>query len=348
MGSSKNRKSLCAAALALASATPAYAQLTACAPIVSDAERLACYDGLARAASAPPAVEAAPPTASATATQRESAAEPPPVVQRGSTMDEHWELRRDLKRGIFNLVPHRPLYGLIHWTDNRNELPSSPTRSVTQQADLERAEGKIQLSFKTKMAEGILGTPGDLWFGYTQVSYWQVGNQRNSSPFRETNYEPEATLIYPLRMSSGDFRMRFAGLTLNHQSNGRSGAFSRSWNRLIGEVGAEYGNWSFHARPWLRVLESSPPRDDNPDIENYAGRGELVVTRRAGGHVLTLTGRHTLRGGDRSRGSLRFDYALPVVGALNLHFQVFSGYGLNLIDYNHRQTTFGIGVSFLD
>jgi phospholipase A1 len=27
---------------------------------------------------------------------------------------------------------------------------------------------------------------------------------------------------------------------------------------------------------------------------------------------------------------------------------VFSGYGLNLIDYNHRQTTVGVGVSFLD
>ena len=347
MGASTSRLFLSAAAFALVGSTPAYAQLAACANVANDAERLACYDGLARAASAPPAVETVPPAAT-TAAQKEAAAEPPPVVQRGSTMDEHWELRRDLKRGIFNLVPHRPLYGLIHWTDNRNELPSSPTRNVTQQADLERAEGKIQLSFKTKMAEGVLGTPGDLWFGYTQVSYWQVGNQRNSSPFRETNYEPEATLIYPLRLSSGDFRMRFAGLTLNHQSNGRSGEFSRSWNRLIGEVGAEYGNWSFHARPWLRVLESDPPRDDNPDIENYAGRGELVVTRRAGGHVLTLTGRHTLRGGDRSRGSLRFDYALPVVGALNLHFQVFSGYGLNLIDYNHRQTTFGVGVSFLD
>ena len=59
------------------------------------------------------------PRASGASNAATAAAEPPPVVQRGSTMDEHWELRRDLKRGIFNLVPHRPLYGLIHWTDNR-------------------------------------------------------------------------------------------------------------------------------------------------------------------------------------------------------------------------------------
>ena len=51
---------------------------------------------------------------------------------------------------------------------------------------------------------------------------------------------------------------------------------------------------------------------------------------------------------DRSRGSLRLDWAIPLVGSLNAHVQLFSGYGLNLIDYNHRQTTLGVGVSFFD
>ena len=53
-------------------------------------------------------------------------------------MAGHWELQPEQKRGVFNLVPHRPLYGLIHWTDSRNELPSSPTRALTEQADLQR------------------------------------------------------------------------------------------------------------------------------------------------------------------------------------------------------------------
>ncbi|MGZ8229338.1 MAG: phospholipase A [Burkholderiales bacterium] len=323
-----------------------HGQLAACARIADPGERLACYDELARSESGGRAETPAP--QSTKPPVRSQVVERAPV--QGSAMQQHWELTPELKRGIFNLTPHRPLYGLVHWTSDVNAQPSSPTRpfDVAQPVDLDRAEGKIQLSFKTKAAEGLFGSPGDLWLGYSQVSYWQLGNQRQSSPFRETNYEPEATLMFPVDFAAGGLRMRFLGLTLNHQSNGRGGTLSRSWNRLIGEAGAEYGRWSFHFRPWSRLLASSGDDNDNPDIEDYAGRGEFIVAWRSQGHVVTATARHSLRFDERSRGSARLDWAFPLVGALNGHIQVFSGYGLNLIDYNHRQTTVGVGVSFLD
>jgi phospholipase A1 len=325
----------------------AHAQLSACARIADPSERLRCYDDLARAESALPRERVESPAAPTPAPPHAGDS----LSLKATALESRWELRPDLKRGIFNLLPHRPVLGLLHWTSDRNPQPTSPTRpfDATQRSiEFERAEGKIQLSFKTKMAEGLFGSPADLWFGYTQVSYWQLGNRRYSSPFRETNYEPEATVMFPVNYGLGDLRLRFLGFTLNHQSNGRGGSLSRSWNRVIAEAGAEYGAWSFHLRPWVRVFDPDIQRDDNPDIEDYAGRGELAVAWRRGGHVVTATARHTLRFDERSRGSMRLDWAFPLVGALNGHLQLFSGYGLNLIDYNHRQTTLGLGVSFLD
>jgi phospholipase A1 len=307
-------------------------------------ERLACYDERERREAAR-SLEPDRSAATDRALGTKDVAQPSTTA---SVLEERWELRPELQRGIFNLVPHRPVYGLAHWTNNANENPFSPTRTFSEQVDLDPAEVKIQLSFKTKVMQDLLGTDGDLWFGYTQVSYWQIGNSRYSSPFRETNYEPEMMFVYPLQANLGGLRLRFASIGLNHQSNGRAEPLSRSWNRVIGELAAEWGAWSFHVRPWKRVFESSGDGDDNPDIEDFAGRGELAVVHRSNGHVLTLTGRHSLRSGSRSHGSARLDWAFPIVGALNGHVQLFSGYGLSLIDYNHRQTTVGFGVSFFD
>jgi phospholipase A1 len=39
-----------------------------------------------------------------------------------------------------------------------------------------------QISFKMKLIEQLMSTPVDLWFGYTQNSFWQAYNRAASSP----------------------------------------------------------------------------------------------------------------------------------------------------------------------
>lgn len=320
----------------------AHAQLASCVAIRGDRERLACYDAFARNRPTPRADASAP-----------SPAAPPPSEVSGSSspsaFEQFWELRPELRLGAFRILPYRPLYVMLHGTSNTNDDPQSPTRAPPgQDIELQRIEAKLQLSFRTKLAENIAGSATDAWFGYTQQSYWQAANGRYSSPFRETDYEPEVIVIHPLSLRAGGVYLRYAGVSLTHESNGRGASLSRSWNRIIGQVGLESGAWSLQLRPWARVFDVAGERDDNPDIEDYAGRGELIAAYRTNGQVVTLTGRHSLRGGRRSRGSAQLDWAFPIAGSLNGHVQLFSGYGESLIDYNHRQTTLGIGVSFYD
>ena len=348
------------------------ATVEACVALTSDAERLACYDTLYKAPTIIPAqVQAAEPmSAAAPIEHKMDKAEPETltdkVVQKVSDLqilsaapkfdpnvsllDRRWELSEESKLGVWNIRAYQPVYLLpAFWTSEKNEFPKSPNENntVTNKQDLSSTEAKFQLSFKTKALENVFGNNGDVWVGYTQSSRWQVFNSEASRPFRETNYEPEASLIFRTNYEILGLNARLLGMTLNHQSNGRSDPLSRSWNRVIFNLGFEKDNFALMLRPWYRIEEDAKD-DNNPDIKDYIGRGDLTAFYRDGDNDFSLMLRHSLKGGDRSHGAVQFDWAFPIKGKLRGHFQLFDGYGESLIDYNHRATYAGIGVSLMN
>lgn len=275
----------------------------------------------------------------------------------GADLTDRWELDDAASRGRFVLRPYKPMYAIFgDWTSRVNRSPGTPnpenTWATASAADvsntgrLKNIEAKFQISLKTKIYENLIGDNGDIWVGYTQVSLWQIYTPSMSRPFRETNYEPEVMAVFRTHRKVGDWHWRLASIGLNHQSNGRSLPMSRSWNRIIMQFGLEREGWMMMVRPWLRVPEEAQD-DDNPDISDYMGRGELLLVHRRGGHEMSLTGRHSLRLGSRSRGSLGLDYAFPISSYLKAHLQVFHGYGASMIDYNHKQTRVGLGISLV-
>ena len=375
------------AALLAALAPVAFAQdapvsaADACRAVEADSERLACYDAVfgrdrASAEQADEAAEQArqakqeieayenfrrqalPPTERAREAIGElfQAEDGPEALEarianagKGSLLDSRWELARDSKLGVFNFRAYKPVYLLpAFFTTNVNTTPQSPNpdNTVTAPLALDDVETKFQISFKTKALENLFGDNGDVWMAYTQSSRWQVYNGDNSRPFRETNYEPEILLVFRNGYRLGGWHGRMASIGINHQSNGRSDPFSRSWNRVIGTVALDRDNWALTLRPWWRVPDGSD--DDNPDIEDYMGRGDLTLVHTRGGHELALMARHTLRGGEDSRGALQFDWGFPINRTLRGHVQVFDGYGESLIDYNHRATYVGLGISLME
>jgi phospholipase A1/A2 len=353
-----------ATALAAVAAAPARAQEgrpatpEACVGLAIDADRLACYDRVFGRDRRPGAAE--PPAAGEPAellrlpsppSESPDPSEPgdAPAVAR-SLLDSRWELSRNAKLGIFGLRSYKPVYLLpSFYTDSPNQQPSSPApdHSVDESQLHDRVEAKFQLGFKTKVWQGVVHNRGDLWFGYTQSSRWQVYNGRTSRAFRETNYEPELMMVVATNYKLLGFDGRLAGVSLNHQSNGRENPLSRSWNRIIGMVGFERGGWTVVARPWWRIPEPEGD-DDNPDIEDYAGRADLQVVHRLQGHELSLMLRHSLRGGGSSHGAAELGWSFPIHGDLKGYLQLFHGYGESLIDYNQSATRIGLGISLLE
>jgi phospholipase A1 len=340
----------------------AAAEAARCRLIAADAERLACFDRLFPPSVQPggataPEGESRPAGAQPTPNLQEmrpAQATPPPEERDlrrslGTTLADRWELDSEHDRGRFLFRPYKPMYVLVaDWSSNRNQRPTSPNPANTFDGivPLDSVEAKYQLSFKTKAAKSLIAGHGDLWLGYTQTSHWQVYNSNLSRPFRETMYEPEIMTVFSTDYSVLGWRGRMMGLNLNHQSNGRSEPFSRSWNRVIAHFGFERDNWMMTIRPWWRIPESAAT-DDNPDIEDYLGRADLLLVRKSEGHETTLMLRHSLRTGSRSHGAVEIGHAFPIASYLKGYIQVFSGYGASMIDYNHRQTRIGVGISLV-
>lgn len=327
---------LACSALLVSTGALSQADLSSCVGIDADAARLACYDALAGRREPPP-LEPLPAASN-------------PDGELHSLLTESWDLDGDHAK--FEIRRYKPVYLLpVFYTTHTNPTPSSPTRGSTTTAAVipNQTEAKFQLSLKTKVFNDLIGNNGDIWMAYTQSSRWQLYNGDYSRPFRETNYEPEAIFVWRTRFEvpgADGLTGRYFGLGINHQSNGQAGALSRSWNRVIGAVALERKQWTFTFRPWWRVTENSD--DDNPDIADYMGRGEILATRVFGAHILSLEARHSLKTGSRSHGSLRADWAFPINNALRGHLQIFSGYGESMIDYNHRATYLGLGVSLAE
>lgn len=325
-----------AASTLLGQQPPEPAEPRACTAITTDAERLACYDhafarGLASA-------EAMPTPAAA----------PPPLER--SLLDRRWELLPASKLGTFGMRAYRPVY-ILPWVgaSDVNQLPSSPSpgHTVDRSENLDASELVFQVSLKTKAWQGVFGEIGDLWLAYTQSSRLQLYNSARSRPFRETDYEPEILLVFATDFHLLGWRGHLLSVGINHESNGRDEPRSRSWNRITASIGLERESWTLTLRPWWRVPESAS-QDDNPDIEDYIGRADLLLVRHAGHHELTALLRHTLAGGERSRSAVQLDWAFPIRGNLRGHVQLFDGYGDSLIDYNFRSTRLGLGISLLE
>lgn len=269
-------------------------------------------------------------------------------LQQYTPLSTLYDLDKNDPKGVLTIRPHQPMYVLpVFYNAQPNRHIKSPTRDMVNYSDSElmNLDSKMQISLKTKLFQDVFGTNADVWAGYTQQSYWQVYN-RHSRPFRSSDYQPEIFVTQPVTAKlpfSGDLRVLGAGVV--HQSNGQSDPLSRSWNRAYVMGGAEWGKLTVVPRLWF-IFPENKESSDNPDIADYMGYGDVRF-------LYNLGDKNTLGGLVRynpaeNKGALQIDYARPISGGMKAYIQLFHGYGENIQDYNHLNTTIGLGVMFND
>ena len=249
-----------------------------------------------------------------------------------------WE--QESSRNPFSITTHRTNY-LFPVSYNTNQ-DANNFREVTDASGPNNNEVKFQFSAKFNLAEDIFGNVGDVYFAYTQRSWWQAYNPDASSPFRETNYEPEVFIDFDSAWSALGWVNTRNRIAFNHQSNGRSDPLSRSWNRVYLESTLQRGDWALTLAPHWRVPESDGD-DNNPDIERFVGYGDIRLAKR-------LQNNHEFAGqlrGNPSTGNYgtQVDYSWPAFNGVRAHVQYYYGYGESMIDYDNRVHRLSLGFS---
>jgi phospholipase A1 len=254
------------------------------------------------------------------------------------------EAELEAYENTFALIPHKTNYILpLTYQTNPNEAPFANTNRT-----LMNTEVKFQVSFKVPvLKQALFEDNGYLFFGYTSRSVWQAFNTDESSPFRDTNHEPEIILTFLSDAEWLGAQIPLLSLGLSHQSNGQSDGLSRSWNRVYASVTLEYEKFYIQFKPWWRIPErkkrdpNDVKGDDNPDISEYYGYFELTAFRRIHNNELSIMLRNNLR--SDNRGAIELNYSYPFNKKVRGYVQVFHGYGETLLDYNHKNTRIGLG-----
>ncbi len=270
-----------------------------------------------------------------------------------------------LRGDTFGIIPYKTNFILpLSWSkDNPTRVYEMNPEEAAPTTYSKNIEVEFQLSLQKELSYNLFGFHEYIFAAYTQKVWWQLYDA--SGPFRETNYEPEIFTIIPsskkIDESLGLKAFKFGFV---HESNGREGYRSRSWNRLYASGMWQWDNLFLATRLWYRLNEdkksdayyahevenslfvvAESDKDDNPYIEDYLGYGDIRVQYFYGKNKMGLLLRNNF---EMHKGAIELNYSYPLLNSTSSFFyaKLFDGYGLSLIEYDQHVTKVSFGISF--
>ena len=200
------------------------------------------------------------------------------------------------------------------------------------------SDAKFQISLRHRLYRKLLPYQLYVFLTYTQKSFWDI--YRKSAPFAENNYNPTLGVGRNFLQKG-----RIAGIGMiqfEHESNGRDGINSRSWNRItFTGIYIPDRYFTFQAKAWIAMMVAK----ENKHLTRYAGIGHLAATFTDDRDRLSCSALLVKRGGWNLNANWQFDIAYRLFKEDNqyLYLQYYSGYAESMIDYNRFQRYIRIG-----
>ena len=226
--------------------------------------------------------------------------------------------------GFLGLKYYEPIYMLF-------------THDFSKKPDRKADELHFEFSFERPIAYDVLGLGEKISFAYAQNSWWQI--TQDSAPFRESNYRPELYVSAPVPFAD---ELKIGAM---HESNGKGGEESRSWNRLYAQSTWSADGFSITPRAWYAFWLDRT----NEDIADYMGYGDLRASYTFGKQRLSVLWRNNLHFDGNNRGAIELNYSFPIFNSgFYGYLRYFNGYGESLADYKRSVNKIGIGLSFVE
>ena len=226
--------------------------------------------------------------------------------------------------GFLGLKYYEPIYMLF-------------THDFSKKPDRKADELHFEFSFERPITYDALGFGEKISFAYAQNSWWQI--TQDSAPFRESNYRPELYVSAPVPFAD---ELKIGAM---HESNGKGGEESRSWNRLYAQSTWSADGFSITPRAWYAFWLDRT----NEDIADYMGYGDLRASYTFGKQRLSALWRNNLHFDGSNRGAIELNYSFPIFNSgFYGYLRYFNGYGESLADYKRSVNKIGIGLSFVE
>ncbi len=200
------------------------------------------------------------------------------------------------------------------------------------------ADATFQISIRQRLTKSVLPFKTFAYLTYTQRSFWDI--YATSSPFRDTNYNPGLGLGKYLFYNNKIVGAVFA--QIKHESNGRDGDESRSWNYL--SLSMKYyfnARFNFSGEMWVPYVDG----ENNKDLLDYRGLGFVSINYISNKHKWWLSADINPR-----KGFINMNTTLTAAFRISersnqyLFARFYQGYGESLLDYNKYTMNVRVGI----